>query len=41
MTNHIDLDGIYFSKRQLLARGGIALVVVLLVTSWLLAKSMG
>jgi virulence factor Mce-like protein len=39
MTNHIDLDGNYFSRRQLVARGAAALAVVLLVTAALYVKS--
>lgn len=45
MTNqlgiHYDLDGARFSRRQLLMRGGAALVAVALITSALLIKSTG
>jgi ABC-type transporter Mla subunit MlaD len=39
MANHVDLDGNYFSRRQLVARGVAALAVVLLVTAALYVKS--
>lgn len=39
MTNHLDLDGNYFSRRQLVARGVAALAVMLLVTAGLSVKS--
>jgi virulence factor Mce-like protein len=38
MTNHLDLDGNYFSRRQLVVRGIAALAVVLLVTTGLYVK---
>nr|WP_099051588.1 MCE family protein [Mycobacteroides salmoniphilum] len=45
MTNHVgnhyDLDGVVFTRRQLLVRGGAALVAVAAITSALLIKSTG
>ncbi|MGH3724166.1 MAG: MlaD family protein [Mycobacterium sp.] len=45
MTNtqgtHQNLDGVFFSRRQLLVRGGAALVVVVFLISALLVKSTG